>query len=202
MFVGFLNLLVIGFTLAGAVVIGWSPALAAAVRCSRARLRHQAFPLLRTFATTWREQLVPANLLQTPGNVLTLVLVGNAIGLGASDGPTGLVIASLVAAALVVLMQTVAVVMDAHYDIGPATVLRLAPSFVVRFPGAPLLLAATLTLVVLATIAVPGLLPVISVGVAIHLCTALCLSFFAANDRSVAAADPSPVPPTSPASHS
>lgn len=187
LFVGLLNLLVLVFTLAGGIVLGWAPAHAAAVRCSRSRLRGDLFPVIRTFAQTWREQFVAANALQAPGVVVLLVLVSNAIGLRVTGGPAALVVLSCIAAGVVVCYQIIAVTMDAHYELERRQVLRLAPSFLVRFPGVPLLLAATLALITVATLFVPGLLPILSIGTAMYLCTALCLSFFAANDRNISA---------------
>ena len=143
LFVGLLNLLVLVFTLAGGIVLGWAPAHAAAVRCSRSRLRGNLFPVIRTFAQTWREQFVAANALQAPGAVVLLVLVSNAIGLHLTGGPTALVVLSCVAAGVVVCYQIIDVTMDAHYELERRQVLRLAPSFLIRFPGVPLLLAAT-----------------------------------------------------------
>jgi uncharacterized membrane protein YesL len=78
--------------------------------------------------------------------------------------------------------------MDAHYELGRARCVRLSWEFLIRFPGVPLLLIATTALVIAITAFVPGLLPVLSIGVWVHLCTAQCLSFYAANDRNLPAA--------------
>ncbi|WP_335985529.1 DUF624 domain-containing protein [Glycomyces sp. MUSA5-2] len=180
-YVGALNLLVIAFTLAGGIVLGWAPALAAAAACSRIRLRGDSQHLLRAFASRWRRRFVHANLLAAPSALALAALGWN---LAAAESPW--LRAALVAAlALVVAHLLLAIAMDAHYELRRGRCLRLAWEFLLRFPGAPLLLAATTALVGAVTALVPGLLPVLSVGVWIHLCTALCLSFFAANDRSL-----------------
>lgn len=180
-YVGALNLLVIAFTLAGGIVLGWAPALAAAAACSRTRLRGESQHLLRAFASRWRRRFVHANLLAAPS---ALVLAALGWNLAAAESPW--LRAALVAAlALVVAHLLLAIAMDAHYELRRGRCLRLAWEFLLRFPGAPLLLAATTALVGAVTALVPGLGPVLSVGVWIHLCTALCLSFFAANDRSL-----------------
>jgi len=180
-YVGALNLLVIAFALAGGIVLGWAPALAAAAACSRTRLRGDSQHLLRAFASRWRRRFVHANLLAAPS---ALVLAALGWNLAAAESPW--LRAALVAAlALVVAHLLLAIAMDAHYELRRGRCLRLAWEFLLRFPGAPLLLVATTALVGAVTALVPGLLPVLSVGVWIHLCTALCLSFFAANDRSL-----------------
>ncbi len=184
-FVGLLNLLVLVFTLAGAVVAGWAPALAAATECSRTRLRGDTQPVVRRFTSAWCRQLVRANLLAAPP-ALVLALLGASLATLADRPGWGWLTAWLVAAAAVAASHLVlALTMDAHYDLQVGQTLRLAWSFLVRFPGAPLLLTATTALVATATAFVPGLLPVVAIGTWIYVCTALCLSFYAANDRTL-----------------
>ncbi|MGC0143071.1 YesL family protein [Pseudactinotalea sp. Z1732] len=185
LFTALLNLLVLVMTLAGGVLFGLAPALTAAVTCARARLRGEVHPWVRTFVRHWRTQFGHANLLQAPAHLVLVLLAVNQVTLGRSSGPLTIVIAG--AAALTLVYQVLVVTMDAHYEVRRRDCLRLAGQFLVRFPGAPLLLAATLALIGVGTYLVPGLLPVLSVGVALYLCTALCLSFFAANDRGLAA---------------
>jgi uncharacterized membrane protein YesL len=180
-YVGALNLLVVAFTLAGGIVLGWAPALAAAAACSRTRLRGDTQQLLRAFASRWRRQFVHANLLAAPSGLVLAVLGWN---LAAAEA-TWLQVALVAAGALCLAHLFLAVTMDAHYELRRGRCLRLAWEFGLRFPGAPLLLIATTALVGAITVFVPGLAPVLSVGVWIHLCTALCFSFFAANDRNL-----------------
>ena len=187
-FVGLLNLLVIAFSIAGGIVFGWAPALAAATTCSRSRLRGDDQRLVRAFAAQWRRQLVRANLLAAP-SAAALVCLG--VSLAALHGRpgSGWLEAALVAATAVCLAHLVLVLtMDSHYELRRAQCIRLAWAFLVRFPGAPLLLIATTALVVAITAFIPGLLPVLSIGAWTYLCTALCLSFYAANDRNLATA--------------
>ncbi|WP_157975064.1 DUF624 domain-containing protein [Glycomyces dulcitolivorans] len=180
-YVGALNLLVVAFTLAGGIVLGWAPALAAAAACSRTRLRGDTQQLLRAFASRWRRQFVHANLLAAPSGLVLAVLGWN---LAAAEA-RWLQVALVAAVALCLAHLLLAVTMDAHYELRRGRCLRLAWEFGLRFPGAPLLLIATTALIGAITAFVPGLAPVLSVGVWIHLCTALCLSFFAANDRNL-----------------
>ncbi len=186
-YVAVLNVLILVFTLAGGVVLGFAPAVAAAVTCSRGRIRGEAQPLLRTFASAWREQLRRANLLEAPGWLLLAILGLNLTAFWGEPGSTALVVALVAAAALTVTHQLLVITMDAHYTLRARDCLRLAFAFALRFPGVPLLLAATTTLVAAVTAWLPGLLPTVSIGVWLYLCTALCLSFFAANDRQVEA---------------
>ncbi|WP_199041074.1 YesL family protein [Glycomyces salinus] len=184
-FIGLLNLLVIVFTLAGGIVLGWAPALSAATSCSRRRLRGDAQRLVRTFAAHWRREFAHANLIAAPSAAALAALGISLAALTGRDG-SGWLVGALVAAAAVCLAHLVLVLtMDAHYELRRAQCVRLAWAFLVRFPGAPLLLTATTALVIAITAFVPGLLPVVSIGAWAYLCTALCLSFYAANERNL-----------------
>jgi uncharacterized membrane protein YesL len=182
-YVGLLNLLVIAFSLAGGLVLGWAPALAAATSCSRTRLRGDSQRLVRAFATRWRRDFLHANLLAVPSGI---ALTGLGLGLLTSTGESRALQFGLWAAAAVCLAHLVlALTMDAHYELRRVQCLRLAWAFLIRFPGAPLLLIATTVLAAAVTAFIPGLLPVVAIGAWVHLCTALCLSFYAANDRNL-----------------
>lgn len=191
-FLGLLNLLILAGTLAGGVVLGVAPALAAATVVSRTRLRGDTQRAARVFVRTWISDFGRANLLAAPG-LLALALTGTSLLL--LDGaPAALRVALAVVAGLGAVHLLLALTMDAHYDLRRGDVPRLAWAFLLRAPGAPLLLAATTALVGVVTAFVPGLLPVVSIGAWAYLCTALCLSFYAANDRRLgdrpAATDP------------
>ncbi|MEU2199180.1 DUF624 domain-containing protein [Isoptericola sp. NPDC019482] len=190
-FLGLVNLLILVGTLAGGVVLGVAPALAAATVVSRTRLRGDTQRAARVFVSAWASGFGRANLLAAPG-LLAVALTGTSL-LVLDDAPTVLRVALAVVAGLGVVHLLLALTMDAHYDLRRGDVPRLAWSFLLRFPGAPLLLAATTALVGVVTAFVPGLLPVVSIGAWAYLCTALCLSFYAANDRHLgdpAATDP------------
>lgn len=184
-FMAALNLMIVGGTLAGGIVAGSAPSATAAVAVSRARIRGEAFSLPRRFVRVWREEFAHANLLQLrSGSVLALLVVNIWIFSRPQD-LTPLVLAFAIAAGLTLTYHLTLVVMDAHYELSRALCRRRAGQFLIRFPGAPLLLAATTALVAVGTFMLPGLLPVISIGAWLYLCTALCMSFFAANERSM-----------------
>jgi uncharacterized membrane protein YesL len=137
------------------------------------------------FVRLWRRQFVRANLLQAPGLLGGGLLAANLFVFGPEHQLLG---AALVAAlAVVVAYQTILVAMDAHYDLAAQDCRILAWRFLAASPGAPLLLTAATCVVAFITWLLPGLLPVFSLGAAAYISTALCLSFFAANDKRVAA---------------
>lgn len=184
-FTAALNLLIIAGTLAGAVVAGWAPSATAAVAVSRARIRGEAFSLPRRFLRIWRDEFGHANLLQLRSGSVLVLLAANIWFFSRPQGFTPLILAFAIAAGLTLTYHLILVVMDAHYELSRALCRRRAGQFLLRFPGAPLLLAATTALVAVGTFMLPGLLPVISIGAWLYLCTALCMSFFAANERSI-----------------
>jgi uncharacterized membrane protein YesL len=183
-----LNLLWIGFTLAGLVVLGAAPASTAAATVTRRRLRGDSEPLVRAFASAWRADFIPANRLLLPIVAIDALLVANWAYYSQQDGAlTGLVsIASVVGMVLALAAGAVVVTMRAHYDLagGPY---RTAARWMALNPGSVLLLAVTATLVGAVTAFIPGLLPFLSIGVWLTVSTGLCLSFFAHNDQLVAA---------------
>ena len=187
-FVGMLNLLVVAFTLAGGILLGWAPAFAAATSCSRTRLRGDTQQLLRDFTVEWRRGFLHTNLLALPSAAALTCLGVSLAALSGRPGTAALQVALVAAAAVCLAHLVLVLTMDAHYELRRAQCIRSAWEFLIRFPGAPLLLVATTALVIAITAFVPGLLPVLSIGVWVHLCTALCLSFYAANDRNLPAA--------------
>ena len=182
MYIAGLNILIILTTVLGGIVFGWSPALAAAVECSRARLRGESRPLGRSFFTSWRTHFVSANLVQAPGNILLVMLGVNYLVL--HDRMPLIAAPTIVAGLLIIVIHIIAVAMDAHYALTRTQCLRLALRFSVHFPAGSILLAATVVLAVAVTCWVPGL-TLICFGAAAYLCTALTLSFFTTNDLHV-----------------
>lgn len=188
-----LNLLVIVFALLGGVVLGLAPALVAAASVSRARVRGDAQPLLRTFAGVWRREFLRANAVLWPFAAVALVLGINLYAFAPSGGV--LVVALWVALGFVGLTAVFAFTMYSHYDIP----LRAYPTTALRYllhdlPATALVAVVTVMAVLLVRF-LPGLLPVLAIGAWLHAVTAICTSCYARNDRLVAAhSDPSPTP--------
>jgi uncharacterized membrane protein YesL len=183
-FIGVLNLMIVVMTLAGGVLLGIAPSHAAAVGTVRAHLQGEGGSSAARFLRLWRSQFVRANLLQAPGLLAILLLAINLLVLGQHQF---LGAALLLALALVAAYQTLLVAMDAHYNLRLQDCLGLAWRFLLAAPHAPLLLGAAVSVIAFVTWLLPGLLPVFTLGATAYICTGLCLSFFAANDKRVAA---------------
>lgn len=187
-----LNLLIVGSSLLGGVVLGIAPALVAAASLSRARVRGDAQPLLRTFLTVWRREFWRANAVLAPFGVLALVLGVNLYAFAPAGG--ALVVALWVALALVGLAAMFAITLFSHYELP----LRRYGVTAVRYllhdlPATALVLVVTV-IAVLVTRFLPGLLPVLTIGAWVHAVSAICVSCFARNDRLVAASSSSTSP--------
>lgn len=187
MWVAGLNLLLIAFTLLGGVVLGLAPALVAGATVSRARIRGDAQPMLRTFASVWRRELLRANAVLWPFALVSVLLALNLIAFTPGGGP--LVVMLWIALGVVALAAVFALTMFTHYDLPlrryPLTALRY---LIHDLPAAALVLVVTV-IAVLVTRFAPGLLPVLIVGAWLHAVTAICVSCYTRNDRLVAASD-------------
>lgn len=186
MWVAGLNLAILVFTMLGAVVLGLAPALVAAATVSRARLRGDAQPLFRTFARTWWQELVGANLLLAPFALAAALLAVNLAAFAGGGGP--LVIAMWVALALVALATTFAVTMYVHYDLPRRRYATTAVRYLLHDLPATALVVAVTAVAAVVTGFVPGLLAVVSIGGWCYAVCGICLSCYARNDRLVAAA--------------
>jgi uncharacterized membrane protein YesL len=184
-FVGVLNLLIIVMTCAGGVLFGLAPAAAAAAGSVRSHLRGDGGSTTVRFVGLWRRHFLDANALQWPGLVAALLLAINLMVLGPEKPLLGF--ALVAALGIVLTYQMILVAMNEHYELQPRQCRALAWRFMLASPGSPLLLAAALSVTAFITWLLPGLLPVFSLGAAAYICTALCLSFFAANDKRLAA---------------
>ena len=180
-----LNLLIIGFTLLGVVVVGLAPALVAAASVSRARVRGDAQPLLRTFAGVWRQELLRANAVLAPFAAIGLLLGANLWAFAPGGGP---LVAALWAGLVVVsLSSTFALTLYVHYDLPLRRYAATAVRYLLHDLPAAALVAVVTVLAVLATLFLPGLAPVLTVAAWIHAVTAICLSCYERNDRLIEA---------------
>jgi uncharacterized membrane protein YesL len=189
-----LNILVIAFSLLGGVVLGTAPALVATATVSRARVRGDAQPLLRTFARVWRAELLRANAALWPFAAVALVLGANLYAFTPAGG--ALVVALWVALGVVGTAAIFAITMYSHYDIALRAYATTALRYLLHDLPATALVAVVTVMAVLLVRFLPGLLPVVAIGAWLHAVTAICTSCYARNDRLVAAlSDSSSTPP-------
>lgn len=182
-----MNLLWIGFTLAGGIVLGASPAAVAATDLTRRRLRGELFPTLRGFAVVWRREFVRANAVVGPALLVATLLSVRAVSLilsGVVDAASVVVIA---AAAFAVALTAVLVPLYAHYDLPPRRYVLVASQWLLRNLAHGVVLLATGVLIATASATVPGLIPFLSIGAWLCVSTALCIAFFIANDKALPA---------------
>lgn len=177
------------FALAGGIVLGAAPATVAAAELTRRRLRGEAFPAFRTFAAAWKREFLRANAVLAPVLAIATILTVNAIGFaGAGTLAQAPGIATMIALVLTVALVAVVVPLYAHYDLPLGAYLLTASRWMLRNPAPVLLLVLAVVVIVTASLILPGIIPFLSLGAWLTIDTALCLGFFAANDRQLAAA--------------
>ncbi len=181
------NALWLVFTLAGGVALGAAPATVAAAHLTRRRLRGEAFPTLRTFARVWRAEFVRSNIVLCPALAVTGLLAAQAASAamsGTLSQPMGALTAG--AAVLAFVLTALLAPLYVHYDLPLHRYLPTASRWMLCNLAPSALLAVAAVVTVTASLVVPGLIPLVSIGAWLSLSTALCLGFFAANDRLVA----------------
>lgn len=175
------------FTLAGGIVLGAAPASVAAAELTRRRLRGEAFPAVRTFAAAWRREFWRANAVLAPVLLILTILAINAIGFaGAGTLAQAPGILTIVALVLAFALLAVVVPLYAHYDLPLGGYVLTASRWMLRNLAHVLLLVLAAVVVVTASLILPGIIPFLSLGAWFTIDTALCLAFFAANDRHLA----------------
>lgn len=175
------------FTAAGGVLLGAAPATVAAVHLTRRRLRGEAFPTLREFTRLWKAEFLPANAVIAPPLLVTALLAVQVAGSAASGAlaqPVGLLFTA--AAVVSFLITAIVAPLYANYDLPLRAYLPTASRWMLQNLAHDALLVVAAVAVVAASLMLPGLIPFVSVGAWLALSTALCLGFFAANDRLVA----------------
>jgi uncharacterized membrane protein YesL len=182
-----LNLLWIGCTLLGGVLLGAAPATVAAHTLARRRIRGETVPAAREFWRVWRAEFGRANVLLLPAGVVGGLLWLNWLLFGGATDVAGTAVAgaTLLAAAFTLAWYAVLVPLYVHYDLPLRAYAAAASRFVLASPGPAALLLVLAAGLVAVTAAVPGLLPFLGIGAWVHLDTALCLSFFHRNDECV-----------------
>ncbi|MGY1550647.1 YesL family protein [Microbacterium sp. A588] len=181
------NLLWYVFTLAGGILLGAAPATVAATELTRRRLRGEGFPAIRTFAQAWSREFWRANAVLAPVLIVGTILAVNAIGFaGAGTLAEASGILTLVALTLAFALLAVLVPLYVHYDLPLRAYVLTASRWMLRNLAHVLLLVLAAVVVVTASLILPGIIPFLSLGAWLTIDTALCLAFFAANDRQLA----------------
>ncbi len=180
-----LNLLWIGFTLLGGVLLGAAPATVAAHTLARRQIRGETVPVVREFGRVWRAEFGRANVLLLPAGLVGGLLWLNWLLFGAAQDAAGIALAAavLLAAVLTLAWYAVLVPLYVHYDLPLSAYPAAASRFVLANPAPAAMLLVVAAGIAGITATVPGLLPFLSIGAWVHLDTALCLSFFHRNDE-------------------
>ena len=178
-----LNLLWVGFTLLGGVLLGIGPATVAGYTLARRHARGESFPAFPAFLDVYRRQFLRGAALLFPVLGVSVFLVGDYLYF-ASLGPAAVVprLFTLVALAAVAVVVAYLLPMVVHFDLRAMAYLPKASLFALTRPASSVLLLFVLLAIVYATATYPFLALVISVGGWIQLDTWLCLRFFAENE--------------------
>ncbi len=178
-----LNLLWIGFTLVGGVVLGLGPATVAAYTLARRHVQGETIQSVAEFWAVYRAEFRRGSLLVLPVVVLLTVLIGDYLYFSAlGPGATAPRLATLAALIVAVAAAAYLLPMYVHYDLRPGACLARAPMFALAHPAATILLLFVLAAEAQAIKTLPILAPVLGAGAWIHFDTWLCLRFFAENE--------------------
>jgi uncharacterized membrane protein YesL len=183
------NLAWIAITVMGGVVLGFAPAAFATAAACRERLRTGHDARLREFIGIARREFWRANAILFPVVVVDVLLV-TAFTLAVQTGSLLVAIASGAVVLVAGLATVLLPVLYAHYDIPLRRYVPTATRFVLSNPVSMALLALSCSAIAFASVLLPALVPFVSIGAWVHFSSALCLSFFHANDRRVEASDP------------
>ena len=169
-----LNLLWLGGTVAGLIVLGIGPATLAACTLARRRTLGESFQALPAFAAAYRRELLRGTALLFSGLGVSVFL---AAGVAVLPRPL-----TLAACAAIVVIMAFLLPMAVHYDVRAYALVPKASLFALTHPAPAVLLLFLFTAVAYASAMFPFLLPTVAVGGWIQLNTWLCLRFFAENE--------------------
>lgn len=185
-FTALINLLWIAFTLAGLIVLGAAPATVTAAALTRRRLRGDRVRVVREFSRGWMNEFAAANIVVGPAMVVTALLLWGTAHQIAGDAPALATTATAVGFVFAFLLTAVLAPLYVNYDLPRGRYLLVASRWLLANLIHGVLLAIAAVAIIVASFFLPGLIPVFSMGAWLVLSTALCLGFFAANDRRVA----------------
>lgn len=183
------------FALAGGILLGTAPASAAAAELTRRRLRGEGFRMLPVFASAWRREFLRANLVVGPVHLVLSLLVVAVLGRFGSDAVGAAWSAAAVAALVITaVIAALLVPLYVNYDLPLRAYIGTTVRWMVGNLAHVALLIAVAAVIAVAAALVPGTIPFLSVGVWITASTALCLAFFAANERRLEQREPLRIP--------
>ena len=167
--------------LAGGLVLGWTPATAAAASVARDHERGVGGSMTTRFARVWREQFVRSNMAGAPYALLAAMAGSNVLLVPPSN--TTLAAASWAGAVLVAGALSWFGPVAAHYEVSPVRHALSAIRLVAQrpFPTLVMLLAAA-ALAWLSTWS-PAVLVFFAIGAWLTICTHVALGTFAENEE-------------------
>lgn len=188
-----INLLWLAGTLLGAVLLGLAPATIAAHHVAREFVRQTDGRVIREFWRVYRSRFWDAQALLGPPGLVLLLSVTVLVTVPGTDLPgAAMVMASCaLAAAGAALTLLYLPSLSVHYDVPVGRAMSRSFMFAVAKLPSTIVLVVLLVGVIIASIRLPGLMPVLSVGTWILGSTALCLRFYAQNDDALEAERPS-----------
>ncbi|MCD2497916.1 MULTISPECIES: DUF624 domain-containing protein [Microbacterium] len=193
-FTALINLLWVTFTVAGLIVLGAAPATVTAAALTRRRLRGDRVRVVREFSRGWLTEFTAANVVVGPAQVATALLLLGTTTQMLGSAPAPVVIATGFGFVFAFLLTAVLATLYVNYDLPRSRYLLVASRWLLANLIHGVLLAVAALAIVVASFFLPGLIPVFAVGAWLVVSTALCLGFFAANDRRVAEQDSAPSP--------
>ena len=178
-------------TLMGGVVFGFAPAAFATAAACRERLRTGHDARLLEFIGLWRRDFWRANGILLPVVVVD-GLLATALTLAVQTGSILIVLPSGAVVLVAVLATVLLPSLYSHYDIPLVRYVPTATRFVLSNPVSMVLLALSCAAIAFVSALVPALIVFVSIGAWMQFSSALCLSFFDANDRRLDGSDPDP----------
>ncbi|GGF48388.1 hypothetical protein GCM10010922_25330 [Microbacterium sorbitolivorans] len=161
------NFLIIAGTLAGAVVLGALPALAAGSVCLTQLRDGDGSGIVRRFAAEYRARFWRANALGAPFVLVGALLVADTLVLPAlpQAAATALAVFTWVAGAYTAISLVAALAIDVRYRDRIAPTLRFAVGLSLASPLMALVLAGSLAVIIASLLALPMFIPLLGLSI-------------------------------------